>query len=149
MSAQGGGKLAMVPEGQAIVGRVFRAVVDPRCFVCRLYSVCSKSLRSGWRYRVVSVRRAAHVCPIIGERMYVVEVVEEPLLGVVESRVAVAGVRLRYRRMRCESSGCRFYRLCAQPPLLDGEVVRVVRVLHAIDCLRGRRLSLAELLPEE
>ncbi|MEM3944538.1 MAG: UPF0179 family protein [Thermofilaceae archaeon] len=142
-------KLAMVPEPQASRGFIFRAVIDPRCSRCGYYSVCSKNLRQGWRYKVLSVRRVAHVCPILGEKMYVVEIEEAPLRVVVDSKVAVAGLKLRYKRVACDERKCTIRSYCAQAPLLDGENVRVAGVLNRVECLRGFHLALVELVPAE
>lgn len=142
-------KLAMVPETQAVKGLTFKALVDARCFKCNLHAVCSKVLKPGWRYVITSVRKASHTCPIIGERMLVVEVEEAPVRAVVKTKVAVAGVKTRYERVECSKKGCSFRSVCAQAPLLDGELVRIVNVLNNIACPRGLQLTLAELLPAE
>lgn len=140
-------KLAMVPEAQAVQGFAFKALIDPRCFSCNFYQVCSRSLRSGWSYEVRRLRRASHVCPILGERMYVVEVEELPLPVAVESKVAIVGLKLRYKRVACDEKGCRFRKACAQAPLQDGESVKVVKIVNRLDCPRELHLTLVELLP--
>lgn len=139
----------MVTESQATRGSVFKALVDPRCLNCSFYTVCSKNLKPGWRYRVLSVRNMSHICPILSEKMYVVEVEEAPLRAVVESKVAIAGLKFQYRRITCSERACKFRSYCNQASLLDGENVRVVGVRDRIKCPRGCHLTFAELLPAE
>ncbi len=137
----------MVPEAQARRGLTFRAFVDPRCFRCEFFNACAGSIRHGRRYKIVAVRRASHTCPILGEKMYVVEVEEEPLRAAIEARAAVPGVRVRFERIDCGMRECPSRRLCAQAPLDDGEPVEVVRVVGNVACPLRRQLVLAELRP--
>jgi len=121
-------------------------LLDPRCFMCEFYRACVGALRAWGRYRVVSVRRASHFCPIVGDEMVVVEVEDEPLLAAVESKVAVEGVTLRYAKVECNAP-CPYRGYCMRVPLLEGEVVRVARVLQRLPCPKSRPLALVELLP--
>lgn len=139
-------KVTMVPSAQAKKNMVFRALLDPRCFKCKLFNACSGSLRAGGRYRVVNVRRVSHFCPVIGDEMVVVEVESEPVLAAVESKVAVEGVSLAYSKVECNAI-CTYRDYCTRAPLLNGENVKVARVLSRIPCPQSRSLTLVELLP--
>lgn len=139
-------KVAMVPSAQARKGAVFKVMLDPRCFRCKLYRVCASTLRAGGRYRVVNVRRVSHFCPVIGDNMVVVEVESEPVLAAVESKVAVEGVSLAYRKVECNAP-CPYRDYCTRAPILNGESVKVVKVLSRIPCPQSRSLALVELLP--
>ena len=137
----------MVTRAQARPGRVFRVIVNPRCLNCRVYSVCAGSLRPGGRYRVLRVRRVAHFCPILRDRMVVVEVEELPLRAAVSSKVAVEGVTIQYRRVECNNKRCVYYVYCVANPFREGERVRVVKVVERIPCPKSLPLVLVELLP--
>jgi len=136
----------MVPRAQAKEGAVFRVLLDPRCFKCEFRRACVGALRAWGRYRVIGVRRTSHFCPIIGDEMVVVEVEDEPLLAAVESKVAVEGVTLRYAKVNCDAP-CPYREYCTRAPLLEGEVVKVVKVLQRLPCLKSYSLTLVELLP--
>jgi len=140
-------RVAMVTRAQARVGLIFRVVPNARCLTCRLYRVCAGLLRPGGRYKVLAVRRKAHFCPLIRDYMVVVEVEELPLRAAVESKVAVEGVTLRYERISCNREGCPYYEYCVKTPLMNGERVRVARVMRRISCPASRHLMLVELLP--
>lgn len=94
----------------------------------------------------MNVRRVSHFCPVIGDEMVVVEVESEPVLAAVESKVAVEGVSLAYSKVEC-SATCTYRDYCTRAPLLNGENVKVVRVLSRIPCPQSRSLTLVELLP--
>jgi len=139
-------KVAMVPRAQAKKGAVFRVLLDPRCFKCEFYRACVGALRPRGRYRVVGIRRVSHFCPIIGDEMVVVEVDDAPLLAAVDSKVAIEGVAFKYSKVSCDAP-CPYRDYCTRAPLLEGETVRVVRVLQRIPCPKSRSLTLVELLP--
>ncbi|MCD6357582.1 MAG: hypothetical protein DRJ96_00910 [Thermoprotei archaeon] len=140
-------RVAMVTRAQARVGLVFRVMPNARCLTCRLYKVCAGLLRPKGRYKILAVRRKAHFCPLIRDYMVVVEVEELPLLAAVESKVAVEGVTLRYESISCPRDSCPYYEYCTNSPLVEGEKVKVVKVVERIACPASRSLMLVELLP--
>lgn len=140
-------RVAMVTRAQARAGLVFRVMPNARCLACRLYGVCAGLLRPGGRYRVLAVRRKAHFCPLIRDYMIVVEVEELPLPAVVESKVAVEGVALKYERVSCTRRSCPYYEYCVNSPLSEGEKVRVVKIVEKVQCPASRPLMLVELQP--
>lgn len=140
-------KITMVTEAQAKVGAVFKAVINPKCTKCQFYKVCGETLRSGGRYKVKAIRRKAHVCPLLNERMVVVEVEEMPVLLAVESKLAVEGLTFRYRRMHCEHRSCPQHSLCDNAYFAEGEQVKVATVHGKVACPKNRAISLIELLP--
>lgn len=137
----------MVPEAQAVKGLLFRALIDPRCFKCKIYNACARSLRHGGRYRIVSIRRASHICPIIGDKMIVVEVEEAPIIAAIESKLAVTGIKVKYSKINCMNMKCVYNSHCTKTPLTEGEFVEVKRILSKLPCPRDLSLTLAELQP--
>ncbi|MEM2218339.1 MAG: UPF0179 family protein [Thermofilaceae archaeon] len=137
----------MVTEAQAKVGTVFKAMVNPKCIKCPFYKVCAGTLRSGGRYKVKAIRRKAHTCPLLNERMVVIEVEEMPALSTVESKLAVEGLTFRYKIPRCERESCLRYLLCNNTYFIEGEQVKVVAVHGKVACPENRVISLVELVP--
>lgn len=79
--------------------------------------------------------------------MYVVEIEVAPLRAAVDSKVAVEGIKLKYKKIICNDRNCALRHFCAQVPLQDGEVVRVTKVLSRVACSRELHLTLVELMP--
>lgn len=140
-------KITMVTEAQAKIGAVFKAMINLRCVGCPFYKVCAGTLRPGGRYKVKTIRRKAHTCPLLNERMIVIEVEEMPMLLTVESKLAVEGLTFRYEMLRCKYRSCPRYLLCNNTYFIEGEQVKVVAVHGKVACPENRAISLVELVP--
>ncbi len=117
------------------------------CENCKLKKVCLK-LKEGARYKIVGLRNGdVHECPLHDEGVVAVEVVELPIIALIDSKMAVEGTKFHYRSKRCDKFDCKMYSLCNPVELRDGEVLIVEKVIgNAPDnCQKGYNFVVAEL----
>ncbi len=116
------------------------------CENCRLKNICLR-LREGAKYKIVGLRNGVvHECPLHDEGVVAVEVVELPILALVDSKVAVEGAKMKFER-RCDYIHCELYNLCNPLELNDGDSVVVKAIVGdpPVPCLKGYSLKIVEL----
>ncbi len=116
------------------------------CENCRLKNVCLR-LRVGSKYKIVGLRNGdVHDCPLHDEGVVAVEVVELPIMALIDSKMAVEGAKLKFEK-RCDNLECEFYNLCNPMELKDGDSVVVKSVVGdpPSQCAKGYTLKIVEL----
>ncbi len=120
------------------------------CNSCKIKRTCLR-LRDGAKYKIVGLRDGAtQECSLHDEGVVAVEVVELPILSLVDSKMAVEGARLHFEN-KCRDLECSMYNLCNPVELRSGEAVVVERVIGDAPekCSRGFTLKVTELKREE
>ena len=121
------------------------------CDSCRLKNICLR-LREGCKYKIVGLRDGAvHDCPLHDEGVIAVEVVELPIVALIDSKMAVEGAKIRFESRRCNVLDCEMYNLCHPVELKDGDGVVVEKVIGDApsQCRKGLSLKVVELKREE
>ncbi|ADB58166.1 UPF0179 family protein [Archaeoglobus profundus] len=116
------------------------------CENCRLKNICLR-LREGAKYKIVGLRNGEiHECPLHDEGVVAVEVVELPIMALIDSKVAVEGAKIRFEK-RCDNLDCELYNLCNPLELKDGDSVIVKAIVGdpPIQCPKGYSLKIVEL----
>jgi uncharacterized protein (UPF0179 family) len=116
------------------------------CESCRLKNICLR-LREGAKYKIVGLRNGeVHECPLHDEGVIAVEVVELPIMALIDSKVAVEGAKIRFEK-RCDNLDCELYNLCNPLELKDGDSVVVKAIVGdpPISCPKGYSLKIVEL----
>ena len=127
---------------------VYEGCVCAECEGCRVRKVCH-NLQPGKKYRVATVRsNTRHDCPIHHEAVVAVDVVEAPVVALINADMAIVNSRISYE-FSCPRTGCRSYRLCYPDGIIEGEKYVVGEILGNAPepCERGRPLKLVELRP--
>ena len=120
----------------------------PECEHCRVRKACN-NLQSGRKYRIVSVRTAApHDCSIHEGGTCAVEVIESPIVALVNADMAIMNSRVTFE-FSCNKEECKSFELCRPDGVIDGDRYLVGEILgNAPDiCEKGRALKLVELRP--
>ncbi len=120
------------------------------CENCKLRNVCLR-LREGAKYKIVGLRNGeVHDCPLHDEGVVAVEVVELPIMALIDSKMAVEGAKVRFER-RCDNFDCELYNLCNPLELKEGDVVVVKAIVGdpPIPCPKGYTLKIVELEREK
>ena len=113
------------------------------CKNCKLKTVCF-NLKPGKTYKVMKVREKQHSCTVHEQHVYVVEVEEQPIIGVVEKKFS-KGDETQPPTTDCRHIGCSFHDVCTSPAIRPGKTYRIVKTLESIDCLKKNQLKKAEL----
>ncbi len=116
------------------------------CENCKLKNICLR-LREGSKYKIVGLRNGVvHECPLHDEGVVAVEVVELPIMALVDSKVAVEGAKIRFEN-RCNTIDCELYGLCNPIELKNGDYVIVKNIIGdpPVKCKRGYSLKIVEL----
>lgn len=117
------------------------------CEDCKIKRTCLR-LREGSKYKIVGLRDGAvQECPLHDEGVVAVEVVELPIIALIDSKVAVEGAKFHYESRKCNMLDCKLYSLCHPVELRDGESVVVERVIGDSPdrCPKGYSVVVAEL----
>jgi len=87
-----------------------------------------------------------HDCPLHDEGVVAVEVVELPIMALVDSKVAVEGTKIKFER-RCDNINCELYNLCNPVELKNGDHVLVKKIIGdpPVPCAKGFSLKIVEL----
>ncbi|MCX8204383.1 MAG: UPF0179 family protein [Candidatus Nezhaarchaeota archaeon] len=136
--------VTLIGSSQARVGYRFVHLGPSKpCELCKLLRVCVGALEPGRMYEVVAVRRTRHDCPLHEGGVKVVDVVEAPVEVAIPLKVAVEGLIISYRPLKCGFKDCMLTYLCKPKWLRAGDRCRVVAVLEAgLPC--PKKLSLAK-----
>lgn len=121
------------------------------CENCRLKTICLR-LREGAKYKIVGLRDGAvHECPLHDEGVVAVEVVELPIVALIDSKMAVEGARIRFEGKRCNILDCEMFNLCNPVELKEGDSVIVEKIIGdaPAECRKGFSLKVVELKREE
>lgn len=116
------------------------------CEGCRLKNICLR-LRVGSKYKIVGLRNGeVHDCPLHDEGVVAVEVVELPIIALIDSKMAIEGAKLKFEK-RCDILECELYNLCNPLELKDGDSVVVKSVVGdpPSQCMKGYSLKIVEL----
>ncbi|AEA46117.1 UPF0179 family protein [Archaeoglobus veneficus] len=119
------------------------------CENCKLKRTCLR-LREGSKYKIVGLRDGTpQECPLHDEGVVAVEVIELPILALIDSKMAVEGAKLHFER-RCNFIGCSMYNLCSPVELQSGDAVIVERIIGDAPekCQKGFSLKVVELKRE-
>jgi len=121
------------------------------CENCRLKNICLR-LREGAKYKIVGLRDGAvHECPLHDEGVVAVEVVELPIVALIDSKMAVEGAKIRFEGKKCNVLDCEMYNLCNPVELREGDSVIVEKIIGdaPAECKKGFSLKVVELKREE
>lgn len=116
------------------------------CELCKVRKACH-NLIPGKKYRITAVRSGSrHDCTIHLGGTCAVDVIEAPLIALVNADMAIVNSTITYTSF-CSKTDCKSYGLCHPDGIVDGERYVVGEVLgNAPDvCERGRTLKLVEL----
>ncbi|RUM35239.1 MAG: hypothetical protein DSY33_00060 [Archaeoglobus sp.] len=119
------------------------------CETCKLKRTCLR-LREGAKYKIVGLRDGTlQDCPLHDEGVVAVEVIELPIIALIDSKMAVEGAKLHFMR-RCRNIECSMYNLCNPVELKDGDTVFVERIIGDAPekCQKGYCLRVVELKRE-
>jgi len=119
------------------------------CENCKLKRTCLR-LRTGSKYKIVGLRDGTpQECSLHDEGVVAVEVVELPILALIDSKMAVEGAKLHFER-RCNVIDCPMYNLCSPVELQNGDAVFVERIIGDAPekCQKGFSLKVVELKRE-
>ncbi len=120
------------------------------CENCKVKRTCLR-LREGAKYKIVGLRDGTvQECPLHDEGVVAVEVVELPIMALIDSKMAVEGAKLHFEN-RCNTLDCSMYNLCNPVELRAGGVVVVERVIGDAPerCAKGYAMKVVELKREE
>lgn len=115
------------------------------CEGCKLSKTCLR-LKNGVRYKIVGIREGeVFDCPLHDEGVVAVEVVEMPVIALIDSKL-VEGAKFQYQERICNKN-CSMQNLCKPPELRNGEYLIVQKIIgRAVDkCVKNLNLVLAEL----
>ena len=134
----------MIGKPQAIKGERFEYLgpID-ECKDCQLFNVCHLNLEPNRVYEVVKVRNKLHPCAVHADEVQVIEVEEPPREVLIDSRKAMEGVTISYKRDPCNSINCVHYQKCQPTGIKDSDRLRILKVItpKAIECEKSRRLK--------
>jgi len=119
--------ITLIGLSQAKIGRTFLMEYKKKCRTCKLYKVCVGNLRRGMVYKIINVRTKKHFCPVTGEYMKVVEVIELPFDFAISVRQAVEGAIVTFHK-KCSKTDCDNYDICNPIGLKEGEKVKILIV---------------------
>ncbi len=127
--------VSMLTEIMAKEGTEFSPYASAKCLKCRFFNVCIGNLRPAARYKVVKVRFHKNKCPLLREEMYVVEIEELPVRLVIDTRLAVPGMTIRYNLpANCVDEKVRKYNVKCEPPyIIEGEKILVKKIIAKLD----------------
>lgn len=117
------------------------------CQGCKIKKTCLK-LREGAKYKIVGLRDGAvQECPLHDEGVVAVEVVELPIIALIDSKIAVEGTRFHYEEKKCDTLNCSMFSLCHPVELKNGERVSVEKIIGDAPerCQKGYSVVVAEL----
>ncbi len=117
------------------------------CENCKIKKTCLR-LREGSKYKIVGLRDGAvQECPLHDEGVVAVEVVELPIIALIDSKIAVEGAKFHYEVKKCDVFNCSMYSLCHPIELTDGESVVVEKIIGDAPekCQKGYSVVVAEL----
>lgn len=117
------------------------------CQGCKIKKTCLK-LREGAKYKIVGLRDGAvQECPLHDEGVVAVEVVELPIIALIDSKIAVEGTRFHYEEKKCDILNCSMFSLCHPVELKNGERVSVEKIIGDAPerCQKGYSVVVAEL----
>lgn len=106
------------------------------CKECKVRNICFH-LEKGAKYRVVSVRKVSHDCPVHEGGVSVVQVEEVYREATLPGRLAIDGSRVQYEPPRCRRRGCGNWKLCFPHGLEQGQKRRVAWVGERLQCPAG------------
>jgi len=110
------------------------------CEDCEYRIVCHKNLEVSHIYEVKEVRNVSHPCKIHQEGVVVVEVEEPPLKTALDSKKAIEGAVIQFKRIRCDEVSCENYNLCLGLGLFEKNKYRILNVGDKIKCHKGKDL---------
>ncbi|WP_202319580.1 UPF0179 family protein [Archaeoglobus neptunius] len=117
------------------------------CENCKIKKACLR-LREGAKYKIVGLRDGTiHECPLHDEGVVAVEVVELPIIAIIDSKIAVEGAKFHYEERKCDVLNCSMYSLCHPVELNSGESVVVERIIGDApeQCQKGHSVVVAEI----
>ena len=115
------------------------------CRNCKLKTVCF-NLKTGRKYKIVSVRDKSHECNLHEGSAIVVEVQEMPIITSIEKELA-EGSTTKIEDKECQNIGCVNYELC-NVALAKDKNYTIIKIYEDIDCPIGYELIKAELSEE-
>uniref|UniRef100_A0A7J2TK20 UPF0179 protein ENP88_04395 n=1 Tax=Archaeoglobus fulgidus TaxID=2234 RepID=A0A7J2TK20_ARCFL len=121
----------------------------PECENCKVKKTCLR-LREGAKYKIVGLRDGTvHECQLHEDGVVAVEVIELPIIALVESTLT-EGVKFRYQERKCNHYECGMYNLCHPVELKDGESIVVGKIIGESPekCILGYSFVVAELKRE-
>ncbi len=118
------------------------------CENCKVKRTCLR-LRESAKYKIVGLRDGTvQECALHDGGVVAVEVVELPILALLDSRKAVAGAKIKFDGKNCQLLDCTMYNLCHPVELKNGDVVIVEKVIGDSPgiCEKGYSVKVVELV---
>ncbi|ADG13716.1 Protein of unknown function UPF0179 [Methanocaldococcus infernus ME] len=122
-----GSKLAKEGEKFIYLGEL------EECKDCKFKNLCH-NLEVGRIYKIKSVRSTNHRCKIHLGGVKAVEVEISEIEAIIESKKALEGLSFTYSPILCDNSDCENYKFCVPQGLVEGDKVRVEKVLERVEC---------------
>lgn len=143
-------KITLIGTTIAEVGLefVYRGELEG-CEGCRMHKVCN-NLTPKKRYRIVGIRNdTVHPCNIHHEGVCAVEVIESPIVVLVDAKKAILNSEITVNQI-CPEIGCPNYDLCFPEGLIENGKYLVTKIAGtaAESCERGKGLKKVELTPK-
>ena len=119
------------------------------CYACKYKNICLDKLHEDRVYEVLSVKKPREkiICPITGNEVYFVRVKLTEITTAISSEKAIDGIVTLWREPSCENYKCNYRDVCFPSGLLDGDKIRVVKVLGRIQCPLHHNLTLVSVVP--
>ncbi len=119
----------------------------PECEGCKIKRTCLR-LRENAKYKIINLRDGTvQECALHDNGVVAVEVVELPIIALLDSKKSVPGAKIRYDKKDCDLLDCSMYNLCNPIELKDGETVVVEKVIGDSPgvCEKGYSVKVVEL----
>jgi len=121
------------------------------CEGCKVKRTCLR-LRENAKYKIVNLRDGTvQECALHDNGVVAVEVVELPIIALLDSKKSVPGAKIKYEKKNCNLLDCSMYNLCNPVELRDGETVVVEKVIGDSPgvCKKGYSVKVVELVRVE
>jgi len=123
----------------------------PECEGCKIRRTCLR-LRENAKYKIVNLRDGTvQECALHDSGVVAVEVVELPIIALLDSKKSVPGAKIRYDKKDCDYLDCSMYNLCHPVELRNDEMVVVEKVIGDSPgvCEKGYSVKVVELVRVE
>jgi hypothetical protein len=121
------------------------------CENCKIKRTCLR-LRENAKYKIVGLRDGTvQECALHDNGVIAVEVVELPIIALIDAKKSVPGAKIKYSKKECGHLDCNMYNLCHPIEVRDGEEVIVDKVIGDSPgmCEKGYSVKIVELLRVE
>lgn len=134
--------ITLVNKGKARIGYTFLYKgPSSSCEGCERYHVCIKNLEANRIYRIIEIRKKEFPCRLHEEGVIVVEIVESEIPAAIQTKLAIEGAVIPFKKLECNDLFCKAYNLCAPRGLRECDHCKIVKVKGPVDCPRDLKLT--------